>query len=262
MGVREKIEEVFKKQRKEESFSKQIGALGIKVLSDKKLENRTELVNSLHIEFERPIEEVLQDDYKIPLEAQTPFDRLKVMRDRLLLLNRLMKLISVPYGRGGSESVYREIMFGWELLYSIASDTIDTCENIIKSTEVERRETAQAIIVTEADLTGKMMNLFETIKNGGTVQISNVVNDIMGMNNKNGSSPTLFTLKINIEELLRKLESFLKIEVYMYGFLVMDSSYFREDVAPAYATVIETWNQGISPFSPGVKPSLGDRENE
>ena len=261
MGVREKIEEVFKKQRKEESFSKQIGALGIKVLSDKKLENRTELVNSLHIEFERPIEEVLQDDYKIPLEAQTPFDRLKVMRDRLLLLNRLMKLISVPYGRGGSESVYREIMFGWELLYSIASDIIDTCENIIKSTEVERRGTAEATIITESDYEKMALKLFE-IMQGGMIQFHEAFNQVMGMNDKNSSSSTLFTLKINIEELLRKLESFLKIEVYMYGFLVMDSSYFREDVAPAYATVIETWNQGISPFSPGVKPSLGDRENE
>jgi len=51
---------------------------------------------------------------------------------------------------------------------------------------------------------------------------------------------TLETVDVDQNELVRKLESFLNIEVYPYGMLIMDVSYYEKDVREAHAVVIQT----------------------
>lgn len=123
------------------------------------------LLNDLHTEINTPI------------KVTDPVQRLAELQKRLFDIDAGMKTISVPYGRGADEGVYREAMFGWETLYSLAKDMIHTVED---------------------------------------------------------------TNTFDLKELERKLEGFLEIEIFPYAFLIMDSSYHREDVAPAYTAIIHT----------------------
>jgi len=58
------------------------------------------------------------------------------------------------------------------------------------------------------------------------------------------------------EELIRKLEGFLTVEVFPYGQKIMNASYYSEDVAPARAVVI----QQPSPVGRGTQVVLAGSE--
>ena len=131
------------------------------------------LLNDLHTEINTPI------------KVTDPVQRLAELQKRLFDIDAGMKTISVPYGRGADEGVYREAMFGWETLYSLAKDMIHTVEDTTVGPDPQQ-------------------NTFD------------------------------------LKELERKLEGFLEIEIFPYAFLIMDSSYHREDVAPAYTAIIHS----------------------
>jgi hypothetical protein len=58
---------------------------------------------------------------------------------------------------------------------------------------------------------------------------------------------------VNMDDLERKLESFLYIEVFPYAFYIMDASYSAKDVSSSYTAVIQQTMvapRGIGPESP------------
>ena len=256
MGLKEEIAKLFKKKEKAPSPQEEISQLGLKILSDRKLDERTRLINMLHEEFDKPVDEVLKILKKD--KEVTPLDYVKVLRDRLQVMNRLMKIVSVPYGRAGRNEAFREAIQGWEMLYGLTIDIIDTVENVIKSAMQEQQEerTVEATVLTETELASKIEKMISKVKSGEKVETQTLLKELTGET----ENVTLLTLKINIEELLRKLESFMRVEVYPYGFMIMDASYFPEDVAPAYATVIQEYVSGPSPYSPPYpdKKPLGE----
>jgi len=246
LGLKEEIASLFRKKEKAPSPQEEIGRLGLKILSDKKLDERTRLVNMLHEEFDKPVDEVLKVLKKG--EEATPLDYVKVLRDRLQVMNRLMKIVSVPYGRAGRNEAFREALQAWEILYGLTVDMIDTVENVIKSAMQEQQEerTVEATVLTETELASRIERMISKVKSGEKVETQTLLEELTSET----ENVTLLTLKINIGELLRKLESFMKVEVYPFGFMIMNSSYFPEDVAPAYATVIQEYVTGPSPYSP------------
>jgi hypothetical protein len=174
------------------SIRDELKNLGLNVLSDRNLEQRLRVLNTLHDFFDKPIEEHLKE-LKIP--EPTPLDKLNVEREILKAMNRCMKLTAVPYGRAGDVDAYREAMKGWEMLYHIAWDILDTVERSIKT--YQERENA---------------------------------------------------LKIDAEDMAQKAWNFLKIEVFPYGMMIINFSFFSRDVAPSYAAIVQQLPQyGFGP---------------
>jgi hypothetical protein len=187
------------------SIKDELRNLGLNVLSDRNLEQRLKMLEMLHDFFDKPIEEHLKE-LKIP--EPTPLDKLKVEREILKAMNRCMKLTAVPYGRAGDVDAYREAMKGWEMLYHIAWDVLDTVERSIKT--YQERENA---------------------------------------------------LKIDAEDMAQKTWNFLKIEVFPYGMMIIDFSFFSRDVAPSYAAVIQQLPQGFN-FPPLSRRDTGSPTRE
>ena len=181
MGLTDFFRNLGKHLKGEKNAAERLGQVGLSVVSDRKLEQRIKLINELHAEINTPITKT------------TSVERLTELQKRLFDIDAGMKTISVPYGRGADEWVYREAMFGWETLYSLSKDMIHTVLNA----------TFPSYLYFGAKI---------------------------------GEEPNPSYLK----ELERKLEGFLEIEIFPYAFLIMDSSYHREDVAPAYTAIIHS----------------------
>ena len=243
MGLKESLSKIFKRQSEEENVEERISRLGIDVVSDRKLSKRIELINSLH------------DAIEAPIEADNVLKRLAIVRERLQAVNRGLKVVSVPYGRAGDNDMYREAMRGWERLYSIAMDVISTVEQMIQS--ASNSETVETAVL-DPEVAEQQINV---LLQKGNVQAGQIVRKLTEISRTENFLVTTF--KINVEELERKTESFLQIEVYPYAFLIMDVSYYNKDVAPAYTTVIQTIGQQpyINPREPYPVP-LGQREEK
>ena len=242
MGLKESFNKFFKKQASEENVEERISRLGIDVVSDRKLSNRIQLINTLH------------DIIEAPIEVDNVLERLAIMRERLQAVNRGLKVVSVPYGRAGDNDMYREAMRGWERLYSVAMDVINTVEQMIQS--ASNSETVETAVL-DPEVAEQQINV---LLEKGNVQASQIVQKLTEKSRTENFLVTTF--KINVEELERKLESFLQVEVYPYAFLIMDVSYYSKDVAPAYTTVIQTIGQPyINPREPYPVP-LGQREEK
>lgn len=242
MGLKESFSKFFKQQTSKENVEERISRLGIDVVSDRKLADRIQLINLLH------------DTIEAPIKADNVLERLNVVRDRLQSVNRGLKVVSVPYGRAGDNNMYREAMRGWERLYSVAMDVISTVEQMIQS--ASNSETVEAAVL-DPEVAEQQINV---LLEKGNVQASQIVRELTEKSRTENFLVTTF--KINVEELERKTESFLQIEVYPYAFLIMDVSYYSKDVAPAYTTVIQTLGpQGVYPRSLFPKP-LGQKEEK
>jgi len=239
MSLSKKFKSFFKKKEKEKSVEETLSKLGIDVVSDKKLEERIRLINDLHELIESPI---LSDD---------PLERIGELRDRLQWVNRTLKIVAVPYGRAGEQLTYRQAMQGWEILYSVAMDIINTVEAMVKAAgELEQYET----VVLNSEEAEKQV---QALLNNGNADAEEIVDALMEAE-EHEFFATAF--KINVRELERKLESFLQIEVFPYAFLIMDISYYDKDVAPSYTTIVQNFGAPyVSPREPWPAP-LGKRE--
>lgn len=170
--------------KKRPSLQKTIENLGMYMLSDEKLKERLEALTALQEEISKPI------------EATDAFDRVEKLRDRLNMINSTMKQAAVPYGRAGDVGMYAQAMQGWEMLYALSIDILNTCARSIE---------------------------------GVVVEASKVKNEIVKK-----------SMKMPIEELALKLEGFMNMEIYPYGMIIIDTSFYSKDVSPSYATVIQT----------------------
>lgn len=212
MGLKEEFQKFFTDKKKEPVINDKLDRLGLDIISDRKLDERMSLINDLHDELEKPIK---TDDV---------IKRIQILRDRLQMVNHAMKIVSVPWGRAGDQTNYRLAMKGWETLYSVAMDVINTVDRMVKA----------------ASDTENVENSTE-----------NVTDKLLA---------TAF--KINVSELERKLESFLQIEVFPYSFLIMDSSYYDKDLAPRHVTTIQNYQpqQRYIPF--GYEQGYGPKKKE
>ena len=241
MSLSKKFKSFFKKKEEKKSVEETLSKLGIDVVSDKKLEDRIRLINDLHDLIESPI---LSDN---------PLERIGELRDRLQWVNRTLKVVAVPYGRAGEQLTYRQAMQGWETLYSVAMDIINTVEAMVKAAgELEQFKAT----VLDSEQAEKQI---QALLNNGNANAEEIVDALMEAEEQEFFA-TAF--KINVRELERKLESFLQIEVFPYAFLIMDISYYDKDVAPSYTTIIQNLAAPyINPREPYPQP-LGGSSNE
>ena len=224
MGFADKLKEWLQKEEKEPEPIDRFEKIGIQVLTDKRLFHRVKLLHALHEELERRISEEL-----------TPDERLEELRRRLQLLNKALKTLATPYGRAGDNPVYREAMHGWEMLYAIAMDIINTVDYIIKSSAEKKIE---AKIIDRHDVIKEIKRQLEL---AGEAKIEATI-----------ETHQLLTFKIDLREIVRKLESFLQVEVFPYAFLIMDVSFYEKDVTPSYAAIIQN-------YYPPQQPSIFDQ---
>lgn len=234
MGFTDKLKEWFRKEEKEPEPIDRFEKIGIQVLSDKRLTKRIQLIHALHEELENPIADDVQPD-----------EKLRKLRNRLQLLNKALKTLATPYGRAGDNPVYREAMHGWEILYAVAMDIINTVDHIIQSSAEKKVKT---VIVDQKKVVAELQKQLET---KGEAKIEAEIETYQ-----------LLTFKIDLKEIVRKLESFLQVEVFPYAFLIMDVSFYEKDVTPSYAAIIQNLVPPyINPREPYPQP-LGGSSNE
>lgn len=245
MGLKEAFSKIFKSQEKEKTVEQRLSKLGIDVVSDRKLEQRIRLTDLLHDELEKPI------------ETEDPLERIEILRDRLQTVNRALKVISVPYGRAGDFDRFRFAMMGWESLYSVSMDIINTVEGMIKNVLTGQEQMENSVLnVEEAEKT------VEQLLNNGKANSKQIVQALL--NNSRQETYYARFLKMNVAELERKLESFLQVEVFPYAFLIADVSYYDRDVAPSYTTIVQSYGpyEKIVPmgFEKGLEPKKEEEE--
>ena len=235
MSFTKKLQEWFKEEEKEPEPIDRFEKIGIQVLSDKRLFHRIRLIHALHEELETPIPDNIRPD-----------EKLETLRKRLQLLNKALKTLATPYGRAGDNPVYREAMHGWEILYAIAMDIINTVDHIIKSSAEQK---------TEARILDKKKVIEELQKQlqiKGEAKVEATIETYQ-----------LLTFKIDLQEIVRKLESFLQVEVFPYAFLIMDVSFYEKDVMPSYAAIIQNYYPVEKPVPIGYeKDYFRSREGE
>jgi len=244
MSLSRKFKSFFKKKEEEKSVEESLSKLGIDVVSDKKLEERIRLINDLHELIESPI---LSDE---------PLERIAELRDRLQWVNRTLKIVAVPYGRAGEQLTYRQAMQGWEILYSVAMDIINTVEAMVKAASQQEQGQFEVAMLDSEQAVKQVQELLDN----GNADAEEIVDSLT----ENSEEQEFFatTFKIDVRELERKLESFLQIEVFPYAFLIMDISYYDKDVAPSYTTIVQNLAAPyINPREPFPQP-LGGNSNE
>ena len=242
MGLSKKFKSFFKKKEEEKSVEESLSKLGIDVVSDKKLEERIRLINDLHELIESPI---LSDE---------PLERIAELRDRLQWVNRTLKIVAVPYGRAGEQLTYRQAMQGWEILYSVAMDIINTVEAMVKA--ASQQEQFEIAMLDSEQAVKQVQELLDN----GNADAEEIVDSLTENSEEQVQEFFATTFKIDVRELERKLESFLQIEVFPYAFLIMDISYYDKDVAPSYTTIVQNFGAPyVSPREPWPAP-LGKRE--
>lgn len=210
MGIREVWAAIRGKkvEQKDEDIEKRISKLGIDVVNDRKLSDRIDLIQAMHNTIEEPITET------------EPELRLATNRKRLLEINRALKVSAVPYGRAGEQDRYREAMHGWEILYSLSTDIMNTVESMLEDAKKESNQPLEKSDPKLISVLGK--DTYEKLQEW--------------------KKSTLHKFSaVNMQEVERKFESFLMVEVYPYALYIMDASYWDKDVAPNYTTVIQQW---------------------
>ena len=243
MGLKESFSKFFKKQTSEENVEERISRLGIDVVSDRKLSDRINLINEM------------LDAIESPLESDNVYDRIEEIKERLQFVNRGLKIIAVPYGRAGDNVVYREAMRGWETLYSVSIDIIELVRDMVYSALMNKTEFVSIVDWEKMDENTK--KILQVLERNKLIKIEDKQLVQVLADGRTQVMPVQ-TYKINVQELERKLRSFLRIEIYPYAFLIMDISFYSKDVAPAYTTVIQTlgpiqrqipygWEAGLEP---------------
>lgn len=189
---------------------------GITVIQDERLKDRIEAMEFLHefvetpIDWDYKVEEHKDKDGKVikkarwmpPTHKLSPEEKIEKLNVKTHVIDRLMRKISIPYGRGGTMTWYGEAMKGWEKLYALAQEIISNIKNRMVEAEIYSK------------IFKKLENTDQTIK----------------LSNK----PI-----INKEDLVHKLEAFLIVEVYRYALWVSDVSYYESDVTPAPSIVVQ-----------------------
>ena len=107
-GYMKKIGEV--KRSFEET---KLGDTSVSILQDQKLAERIQVLDILMFAMNKAI----PDD--VPPKA-----RVKILKDRLDLLDQAIQMIAAPYARAGNYPRYSKLLHGWNVTYSVGSSWI------------------------------------------------------------------------------------------------------------------------------------------
>ena len=140
------INRLFKKQNREDN---ELKALGIKIYADQQLQERLALGHKLQLVLEGGDLGAFIDDKdgKNELDRESLVelnilrnstnyqDRIEIQRLRLSYLALVLRTTAVPWMRAGDHPGTRTILKGWEGLYALAKETIDSTKNLIRRSD-------------------------------------------------------------------------------------------------------------------------------
>lgn len=130
-----------KTQKGEEARKKELAQAGLLVASSDELEKRIERRK----EFFEELTAFQEEDIDGTGALLTPGKALLQMSCQLTKIDHLLKEVSVPWGRGGSETKYGAAMLGWEGLLSKAKNIIRICYREITKKNGEEMDKADLV---------------------------------------------------------------------------------------------------------------------
>lgn len=104
-----------------------LSELGIRVINDARLEDRTRALEEFH-------REIRNAHYLSGCNADELIDQLS---EEVITLNKLLHAISIPYGRAGDEGWYAQAVRGWSTIHTLMLDFISGIRNS-KSTALSK----------------------------------------------------------------------------------------------------------------------------
>ena len=103
-----------------------LGDTSVSILQDMKLKERLEVLDILMFKMNQ----------EIP-NKWAPKQKVKVMKERLDLLDQSIQLMAAPSARGGSDKRYSKLMHGWNSWYGLASSWIARVDIYFTSNDVD-----------------------------------------------------------------------------------------------------------------------------
>jgi len=118
----------LKKKRKEgeETRREELAYLGYYVGTSDELKDRVKEREKFYKDL---------SEFRVATESEDAKEEIKNMGEKLDEIDRLLKRVSVPWGRGGTESWYGKAMLGWEGLISKARTYISVCHRLASDSE-------------------------------------------------------------------------------------------------------------------------------
>lgn len=125
--------------------------LGISVLADGRLDDRTSAVLEFFKDLQKERAEAEKDS----------MDMLNFIEKYTHEINNMLMSFSVPFSRAGDHNVYAKAVHGWSVIYTRMCDLIDSCKYIINVAEEEIVDGKQ-LLKKKEEVIKKLFHFFNT----------------------------------------------------------------------------------------------------
>lgn len=150
----------------------------------------------------------LQDIFKTRVNDKLgPVEKIHDLMKRLEEMDLVMKKATVPYLRAGDEPAFAKMMGAWEKLRALAMNDL---------------------LVLEEDHKDRIREINDVLK---------------GKDNEKKRREQTALLNMDFNHVFSQMQRFLNEAVFRYGWKIMDIAFFRDDVAPSYVTVIQSFSK-------------------